>query len=321
MNNELQKLSNATRLLAECKTIDEAKEIHDIAIAARHYAKVHKLGKEASNHASEITLRAARLIGKMLQEKVKPGNPQLSQGAIIRPKLSALGITLSDSSRWQAIADLPQDKFEEHLAQVQSSNEELTTVGLVRLARSLDKQAEIEVLKEKGVTLPAGKYSTIVIDPPWEMQKIERDIRPNQVEFDYPTMNEEELKAFDLPSFSADNCHLYLWTTHKHLPLALRLVEHWGFHYQCLMVWHKSGGFQPFGSPQYNCEFIILARKGKLPFLDLKDFSVCFHAERKGHSVKPDAFYELVERVSPAPRIDVFARKKRDKWDVYGNEV
>ena len=46
------------------------------------------------------------------------------------------------------------------------------------------------------------------------------------------------------------------------LPLALRLIEHYGFSYLLTMVWHKPGGFQPFGLPQYNCEFVIYARRG-----------------------------------------------------------
>ncbi len=93
-----------------------------------------------------------------------------------------------------------------------------------REIRREQAKERIAQLKERGVELPTGKYSCLVVDPPWQMQKIERDVRPNQVEFDYPTMNEEELKAFPLPDFSADDCHLYLWTTQKHLPLALRIV-------------------------------------------------------------------------------------------------
>ena len=41
--------------------------------------------------------------------------------------------------------------------------------------------------------VPAGRYGTIVVDPPWDMQKIEREVRPNQAGFDYPTMTADEL--------------------------------------------------------------------------------------------------------------------------------
>ena len=53
-----------------------------------------------------------------------------------------------------------------------------------------------------------GKFDVIVIDPPWPMQKIERDERPNQAAFDYPTMTEEELSELEIPA--ADDCHLWL---------------------------------------------------------------------------------------------------------------
>lgn len=53
----------------------------------------------------------------------------------------------------------------------------------------------------------------IVLDPPWPMQKIERDVKPEQVAFDYPTMSEEELAAMPIPA--ADDCHVWVWTTHN----------------------------------------------------------------------------------------------------------
>lgn len=181
------------------------------------------------------------------------------------------------------------------------------------------QQERIEELRSKGVALPIGKYSCIVIDPPWQMQKIERDERPNQVEFDYPTMNEDQLKAFALPDMAADDCHLYLWTTQKHLPLALRLADHWGFKYQCLMTWVKNVGFTPF-SWMYSTEHVLFCTKGSLPLLQ-KGRRLDFGGKVREHSRKPDEFYDLVKEVSPGPRIDVFSREKRDGFDQYGNEV
>jgi len=168
---------------------------------------------------------------------------------------------------------------------------------------------------------PAGKYRSIVIDPPWPMQKIERAVRPNQIGFDYPTMSEVELAAFGVPAMSHDDCHLFLWTTQRFLPMAFRLLETWGFPYLFAMVWHKPGGFQPVGLPQYNCEFVLCGRRGGLEFLDTRAFPTCFEAPRREHSRKPDAFYDLVRRVSPAPRIDVFAREPRDGFDLWGIET
>jgi len=82
-----------------------------------------------------------------------------------------------------------------------------------------------------------------------------------------------------------------------------------------------NAGMQPFNLPQYNCEFILFGRKGSLQFDDTKQFQTCFSALRREHSRKPDEFYELVKRVSPAPRLDMFSCQPHDGFDQYGNET
>ncbi|MDD5581199.1 MAG: MT-A70 family methyltransferase [Methylobacter sp.] len=76
---------------------------------------------------------------------------------------------------------------------------------------SLESIAGNELKQTQGV------YDVIVIDPPWPMQKIERDVRVNQVALDYPTMTLDEIAVLDLPC--ATPCHVWLWTTHKFLRL------------------------------------------------------------------------------------------------------
>jgi N6-adenosine-specific RNA methylase IME4 len=178
-------------------------------------------------------------------------------------------------------------------------------------------------LASRPVVVPEGEFSIAVIDPPWPMEKIERDVRPNQVAFDYPTMSEAELLAFGtdvLEGILADDCHLFMWTTAKFLPMALRLIEAWGFTYVFPMTWHKPGGFQPVGLPQYNAEFIIYARRGTPTFVDTKDFKLCNAWLRREHSRKPAEFYDLIKRVTEGSRIDVFSRERHDGFEQYGNE-
>lgn len=181
---------------------------------------------------------------------------------------------------------------------------------------------DLAEIKRRPVVLPGGKYHTIVCDPPWPMQKIDREVRPNQFGFDYPTMNEDDLLAYPVVTEVADEAaHLWLWTTQRFLPLALKLVEEWGFGYLCTFVWHKPGGYQPVRLPQYNCEFIVMARRGGLAFDDTKAFPTCFQAPRREHSRKPDEFYDMVRRVSPGPRLDMFSREAREGFDQHGLEL
>lgn len=216
------------------------------------------------------------------------------------------------------VATLPKVEQAEIVAR--GEKEILDAAKRIRSERASVRAEELQALKQVPPVLPDGRYECIVIDPPWQMEKIERDVRPNQVAFEYPTMTEDELATFDVPSISADECHLFCWATHKHLPMALRLLERWGFRYVCTMVWHKPGGFQPIGLPQYNCEFVLYARKGSPRFADTKAFSCCFEAPRREHSRKPDEFYDLIRRVTNGPRIDVFSREARAGFDQFGNE-
>lgn len=204
-----------------------------------------------------------------------------------------------------------------------SADDILKAAAAIRQQKADARRAENIATMRQKADMPDAKYSVVVIDPPWDMKKIERDVRPNQVEFDYPTMNEEELKAFGetVSACAEDACHLFMWTTQKYLPMSLRLVETYGFNYCLTMVWRKSGGFQPIGLPQYNCEFVVYARRGAPQFQDTKAFPCCFEGARREHSRKPDEFYDMIRRVTYGKRIDIFSREPREGFDQFGNEA
>jgi N6-adenosine-specific RNA methylase IME4 len=170
---------------------------------------------------------------------------------------------------------------------------------------------------------PPGKYQCIVIDPPWPMQKIERDERPNQgVQLDYPVMTLDDIadeQHVPVRTLAADDCHIYLWVTHKFLPAGLNLLEGWGFNYQCVMTWRKNVGITPF-SWMYDTEHVLFGRRGNLPLQRL-GMRLSFEAPVRGHSVKPDVFYERVLEATPGPRVEMFARRNRDGFTAWGNEV
>jgi N6-adenosine-specific RNA methylase IME4 len=233
------------------------------------------------------------------------------------PTYAELGIEKTTAYREQVVAQaFTEEEIIAMCAKARGEGQLPTFTHFLRLAKAKSLE-DIPHLEN-----PDNTYHTIVVDPPWPTEKINREVRPYQSGFDYKTMSLEEIKAFPIVRDSARaECHLYLWTTQKYLKESFEVMEAWGFQAIFTMVWNKRGGYQPFGLPQYTTEFVLFGRIGGLGFLETKGFSTSFEGERRGHSVKPIEFYEIVKRVSPAPRLDVFAREKHDGFDSWGAEI
>ncbi len=143
MTDALARLDKATQMLAEAKSLDEVKNIIDIAEAARTYARAAKLGLDAQNHAAEIKIRAERKAGELLLNlERKPGertdkpHSNLVQGSEYREVLDSEEIPNTTAHRWQQAAQIPEKAFEQHVAQVKDAGLELTTSGLLKSAKS-----------------------------------------------------------------------------------------------------------------------------------------------------------------------------------------
>jgi N6-adenosine-specific RNA methylase IME4 len=233
----------------------------------------------------------------------------------IRDKVRRGDISINDAYK---VVNMPE-------AEQQKIATKMDESGMDKLADAIREVKRVEIIENlesisvQETKKTQGFYDVIVIDPPWPMEKIEREVAPSQALLDYPTMALEEIAAMQIPG--APDCHLWLWCTHKLLPRAFNILEMWNYKYVCAFVWHKPGGFQPYGLPQYNCEFALYARQGSPPFIDLKDFPVCFSAPRNAHSEKPKEFYDLVRRVTAGRRLDMFARRAIEGFDSWGNEA
>jgi N6-adenosine-specific RNA methylase IME4 len=165
------------------------------------------------------------------------------------------------------------------------------------------------------------KYQVIYADPPWEVKKIKRNVRPNQVSMDYPVMKIEDIVALPVSSIADDNSVLFLWTTHAWLPKSFDVMSKWGFKYQRTITWDKGNGLCLFGF-HHRTEFLLFGYKGKLPMYPKRKAMptlITEHTHRE-HSRKPYTIYPYLE-VFGDNKIELFARQKVEGWDCWGNEV
>lgn len=143
----------------------------------------------------------------------------------------------------------------------------------------------------------------------------------------YPSLSVEQIAALPVGELAdLGGCHLYLWTTNRYLRNAFDILAGWGFRYGQTLVWAKTPmGLGPGGTFANNAEFILFGRRGSLKHMRRMD-SVWFNWPRIGrmgtgdHSRKPEHFLDMVEQVSPGPYVELFARRHRMGWDVWGDE-
>lgn len=179
-------------------------------------------------------------------------------------------------------------------------------------------------------------YQTIVADPPWPYRQAggprsSTDHRPNAKAHD-PSGSVAQYGAMTIPALcalrppAAADAHLYLWTTNAFMDEAHDVARAWGFTPKTICTWGKvqADGVTPSYRMGYYfrgaTEHWIFAVRGRLR-LRRKDLPTLFLWPRASHSVKPEPFYDVVEAASPGPYLEMFARRRRLGWDVWGDGV
>jgi N6-adenosine-specific RNA methylase IME4 len=173
------------------------------------------------------------------------------------------------------------------------------------------------------------RFSTILADPPWRFQNRTGKVAPEHARLRrYETMSLEEICAMPVGVHATNPSHLYLWVPNALLPWGLRVMDAWGFEYKANVVWYKvrkDGGPDGRGVGFYFrnvTELLLFGTRGKLRTLAPGRRQVNIIASHKReHSRKPSAVYSLIQRCSPGPFLELFARERVEGWTAWGFEA
>lgn len=165
---------------------------------------------------------------------------------------------------------------------------------------------------------PAQKrYQTLLIDPPWNTYQtgVRGAVRH------YDLMDLKQIEGLPVASLTSDNAHCWLYVTNNTLRPGFDIMDAWGFPVKSVFTWIKLR--MGLGNYLRNCtEHLLLGVRGKCPVLCKNQINFGVFPVQD-HSHKPEEAHKIIERVSPGPYLEMFARRrpKNPDWDVWGNEI
>lgn len=317
---ELLLLTEAHRAIAEVHGLDGIKAIRDKAEAVRKYAQSAGMGLELQNYAAEVKLRAERKAGELLSQLQLHGGDRKSEQSEQRVKLDDLGITKDQSSRWQLTAAIPDRDFEKYVTETKSGRGEVTTAGLLRVAKDFVAKRRKRFKQKKTPAQPVigGNGPSVLesLKSLIEQQQRFACLYVNPLWPDFGEGGDELASLFDLPvsQVCQENAHLHLWLPEQYSTDIPRLISAWGFKLTSSFVWVSGKG----GRGDYwrtSHRMMALGVRGVLPFRN-KSVMSWIRADAAIQAGKPEVVRTLIERVSPGPYLELFGIKPVAGWTV-----
>lgn len=174
------------------------------------------------------------------------------------------------------------------------------------------------------------KYRTIYADPPWQFANRTGKMAPEHKRLNrYSTMKLDDIKALPVANVADAKSHLYLWVPNALLPEGLEVMKSWGFEYKTNLIWEK---VRKDGMPDGRGVGFYFRNVTEILLFGIKGGSNrtlqpgrsqvnLLRSMKREHSRKPDEFISLIEKCSPGPYLELFARGDRPSWDMWGNQA
>jgi N6-adenosine-specific RNA methylase IME4 len=355
MSTGLALYDEANRKLAEAVAADEVKKILDQAVLIRVLAKQAK-DRELEENAAVLRVRATRRLGELIEAQKETVG--LNQGAVgggrktgprgslidprdLRPTLASQGIDKHLAHDARVLAKLTEEQLKQAEADARAAvNRPFKAV--VNAAAIEQERAVYRARAKQGGTVASlealaasgFRAGVVVPDPPWPFETYSVQGRQRSPDRNYDTMTLDAIKALPVAPLAAKDCALLLWGVWPEHPGVLDVITAWGFEYKtCGFLWVKTtkdaeritldGDGLHWGmgfATRSNTEPCLLATRGS-PLRLAADVHQVIIAPVGEHSAKPDEAYRRIERLYPGPCLELFARKLRDGWTTWGDEV
>ncbi len=293
MIDTLMLRDEAQKQLAQITTVEKGVEYLNKVKAIETWAKAEKKDAILQNAIAEQKSRTQRILGDLLKENEVSKTNQHSAGRDDRPTLSAIGLTKDESSTFQKIASMPEELFEEEIAQAKDESNkriELTTSRLLKAAKQYEKDTKRKKQSEQVKTihisenikqgdslkilksLQDNSIDIILTDPPYGIEYKSNRSEDSNAVTKRGLLNDGKKEAFELlentcqilVDKTAKDSHLYFFCSWSVFSDFKNIISKY-FTIKTPIVWDKgnkgSGDLQNDWGNQ--TELIIYCVKGK----------------------------------------------------------
>lgn len=204
--------------------------------------------------------------------------------------------------------------------------EELRTIlDRTRIEMHVEANAMVtgELVEPKAVTKKL--YRCVYADPPWvnpitwNKERVDNLGYPQMTDLQIIRLGGQVRQVCD-----PEGCHLWMWAIGSKMSVAYQAIRSWGFTEKDFVFWAHD--WMRMGKVRHQGEILLYAERGNLPLLSREEINWIFTPNWRGEgSEKPDEMRQKVERCSPGPRLEMFARSKplarASEWDTWGDTL